>query len=164
MKQLKKLAAALLVCALAVCMLTACGGGSTPAAPEVPTDPQVAAVIEGINAARKANGKNELAYASELDATAQHMLETNQKYADEIAAGNYASINKEWNTYYSELQKSFTIQGKKAEHKGGTATVAYTTDFMNNASVYNKEATHVGVAIGEVNGELRMTIHFAVVK
>lgn len=165
MKSLKKLTAMLLVFAFAVCMLTACGGGNTPAAPsETPTDPEIAAVIAGINEVRKANGKNELSYTSALDATAQHTLETYQKYQDEVAAGNYQHINAEWNSYYSTLQKTFTINGQKATHKGGLATMKYTTDFSSVSEAWKKDATHVGVAIGEVNGEKYMTIHFATLR
>lgn len=134
-----KTAGAVAVAAAAMSTLTACGGGgsSTPA-----YSSEKAAMVTGINKARKDHGKNEVKETAVMDKYAEDIIDD---YIKSKTTGDKKIFSKALNSIPSE----YTIDGKKATY-AGCETYAGSkvwTDYSDDDYIYGKEYTHVGISI-----------------
>lgn len=134
-----KTAGAVAVAAAAMSTLTACGGGgsSTPA-----YSSEKAAMVTGINKARKDHGKNEVKETAVMDKYAEDIIDD---YIKSKTTGDKTIFSKALNSIPGE----YTIDGKKATYAGCQSITSYRiiTDYSEFENIYDNEYTHVGISI-----------------
>ena len=170
MKKFPKLFAALLACAMALTLLTACqdanGNVVVPGAPasSTPTEAPMSAedqILTQINQLRAANGKPDVQRNADLDALAESLM-------DVAIAGVDAMDNTGLNQAVSEKLSAqaivingqpMTLQTLKA-YAGTGSSAGY--PFDETSRVTTDATTTVGIAVRDVNGVTYFVIAAAI--
>lgn len=150
MKKLRKILAIVLACAMALCILTACSGGTgsgNTGGSAVSNSAEAKEIIAAVNAARKAAGKNELTESATLDkAAATSVGITTAYWRGEITEAEYQSRNR-------ALSVSSTGNLFGAYHAGISFTGQVATILCE------AQGSHIGCAVDTANGNTYYQIY-----
>ena len=142
MKMFKKLVAVALAAVMALTMLTACGGSGS----STTVDPEVQAVLAGLNKRRVELGVGKVQLNSDMNAFAKEVAQARLSYIDgKIKEAEF------YNTLSKCMQKAKALNlGDGKTRCGALYAGSLKTDFSNtssSSSVVGSDAKYEGIAV-----------------